>query len=132
MTTPYTDIISKLEGATGPDRELDVLIMEAIGGARRIDPYTFYGPAEKVWSFGKYEDESRAWNGPLPYVTASLDRALALVKENLPGWNVRLLDVEEQGELAILWRGKKEHASLDGANLAICLLIALFKALEAS
>ena len=96
MTAPTPklgDLLERLEAATGPDREIDKAVMLAIGRAREIDPWMFYGPGETVWCFGDYEHESV--NPALPYVTASLDAVLALVEEKLPGWTVEIIRLSD-------------------------------------
>jgi len=131
--TDYTDIIARLETATGADRELDAVIMCAIGGARRIDDFTFYGPGEKSWGFGEHEDESNAWNGPLPYVTASLDAALALVREKLPGARWGINGPYDGGRFRAYFFGTVERDLTPptyARTPALAVLLALFRALN--
>lgn len=79
-----TELIERLEAASVGSRELDREIMVLIGGAQQVSEAIFYGPGETVWYCGDYEDS--AVDVPLPYVTTSLDAALALAERVLPGW----------------------------------------------
>lgn len=124
-------IIERLEAATGADREIDADLMVALCGAWRVNDSQFYGPGEKSWSFGEYEEESRAWCGPLPYLTASLDAALALVEEKLPGCDWNLDRDSGRYEFEILPTEERIGYGARSATPALAVLIALLRALEA-
>lgn len=66
-----TDLIERLEAATGPDRKLDVGIERAIGNA----PY-----CEVDWP---------GWEKSCPHYTGSLDAAMSLIPEER--WRVYAL-----------------------------------------
>lgn len=72
-----TDLIERLEAATGPCRELDRAIAEALGWSGICSPNV---------TFGNRPDGSR-WI--VPRFTASIDDALTLVPE---GWGYTLCD----------------------------------------
>lgn len=55
-----SELLGFVEAATGPDRPLDRLLWEAL-------------------------DER--WVSPVPFYTASIDAAVALVEKRLPGWS---------------------------------------------
>ena len=108
MTT-YSDIIARLENATGPDRELDVLIyvmcglgkiknrrerhfmLERADGQRTLHVSVNDG----MGPYQPYDQEDVSgmvgWNAfTVPPYTASLDAAIALVERMLPGWGWRV------------------------------------------
>jgi hypothetical protein len=109
MPTDLTELIERLEKATGPDRELDAAIRDAL-----------YSPSARV-----------GW----PPYTASLDAALALVEEKLPCQWVRLdywTDINiERPRASILPKGELIHGfAAHGATLPLALLLALLRALQ--
>lgn len=86
-----SDLISRIEAATGPDRALDAEIAVAVGvvpeGAFRpcaaLDPGTFATGAYTFWVAPRY--------------TESVDAALTLVPENML-WRVGLNKEPSKGE----------------------------------
>lgn len=64
--TDYTDIIARLEKATGPDRELDLEIGRALPGPH---------------PFSLSTAQQRGGKPPVPEFTASIDAALMLMPE---------------------------------------------------
>lgn len=136
ITQPLTlqDLLHRVESATGPDRELDALIMVALGGARRVDECLFYGPGETTWCFSDYEHEYDM--PPLPYVTASLDAALALVERCLPGaagcdWGLRYNGTRARPYLCQVWLIDGSSVTEQAETGALALLTALLRALAA-
>lgn len=136
----YEDIRRRLAEATGPDRELDHLIhsvlVEPVGTIIR-NPKRFGGAFICA-------------DVTAPSYTASLDAALALVKEKLPGWSWNISkiagvptrtikDCEARiwlpsylAELPNAKRWPVESSFTDAATPALAVLSALFAALEAS
>lgn len=139
-TADLTHLLSRVEGARGPDRELDALICAAL---RDIA-----GPADceyvRAWS-GPWVaqaglvilQEDSGHNGPNfrpEKYTASLDAALALVERVLPGWTMAC-DATAP-ELGIDW--ELFEPGPDGSRIVgthekhpLALLAALLKALIA-
>ena len=72
--TDLTALLSRVEAATGPDRELDRDILLAVGGA--IDGQYWRWPGE----------ERSSSFGALPPFTSSLDATVALVEKLRPDW----------------------------------------------
>lgn len=116
----YQDIISRLEKATGPDRELDADVFFALGGER-------YGallkwPGECVY-FGVFPDFS-----------ASLDATIALIERVLPGWGYTF-HKDDENTATSLWtpegKAAEQHYQVQGNTLSLSALAALFHALEA-
>lgn len=70
----HSELIARLEAATGPSRELDKAILLALG-------YSWRGMA--YWS----RDDSHTWEGSTNF-TASIDAALTLVPDGA-SWDVR-------------------------------------------
>lgn len=130
------NLLSRLQGLTSPDREVDALVLCAL-----------LAPAGSKVEKSKFNDawciyEPRRW-GPKPFalwekpnpwrttqLTASLDAAVALCERVLPGWywsvDQRGIAVvcEKHGEGAV-WCNDVETTP------AIALLIAILTALEA-
>lgn len=127
MTT-FSDIIARLENATGPDRDLDRLIAKETGAFEIIEAKNY---------------------------TASLDAAIALVERILPGWGWRVatccvsddayvfpdFNSPERGQdlldrLPVCPDGENEWSNFTDVDQrppgrpAIALLTALFIALE--
>lgn len=84
--TNLHSLLTRVEAATGPDRELDAHIMCALNG------YTMHedsNPNDGIFAFW----DGAPWKSTChnctiwPSPTASLDAALALVGEKLPGWD---------------------------------------------
>lgn len=136
-------LIERMEGACGSDREIDAALMVALCGARRVDESNFYGPNQEHWSFGEHEEESGAWNGPLPHLTASMDAALAFAKRF--GFYIRLeprfhIDGERVDFISYAIRPRwADYTPLDDwfdvgegrhADQALAILIASLKALQ--
>lgn len=128
-----TDLLARVEAATGPDRELDGDIALACGAV--VDP------AERnlmgivtvpAWwtmpraSCAKWPHRTTPW--PL---TASIDSALALAERVLPGWAWML-----RGSFAKLWEphGKPPGNDFDamGRSPALAIIAAILKALIAA
>ena len=145
-----TSLIERLEAATGADRELDALIMINLG---LIDGEMFGLADGYVWELrlgwgtngeavveawatcGDGLDQLHMTRKPRP-LTASLDAALALVEEKLPGWKRGLAEQDAGGWCASLWKpqpGGKPSVLVfaeDAPTPALAVLIALLKALE--
>lgn len=83
MRADLKELLERVEKAEGPDRELDVLIAQAIAKpTTMLNGLTFDG------AVAAYPNDLAgiAQNWPVPTYTASLDAALALVERVLPGW----------------------------------------------
>jgi hypothetical protein len=138
----YSDIIERLEKATGPDHVLDAHIICAVYG------YTMHkdsDPSEGIFAFWENGvcHNCSFWGEP----TASIDDALAMMQRCLPGWG-GLLSIGTGGSIHVadIWseaRGKQnseddeenpligEDAQAEHASLPVAILLALFRALEA-
>jgi hypothetical protein len=104
-----TDLIERVEGATGPDRALDTAIERALFGDEPI---------------------TEGWQGTLEY-TASLDLALALCERVLPGWRVSVAH-ERNGEWsAFLITEDCDTAKAYAPSPALALILAMLRALQA-
>ena len=137
--TDLHSLLTRVEAATGPDRELDADIDVAMFGG------------ETVWLTANYTMEqypaSRRPNSAfvggianehVPLVTASLDAALALVGEMLPGSEFEMGSTsppEGEGQFwAVVWARQKSKriSQIATANtLPLAVLSALLRALIA-
>jgi hypothetical protein len=73
----YSEILARLETATGPDREIDARIAYAVDWT--VGGVPFRKICEEI-------DGEMYWCGDLPPYTASLDAVVALIESELPGW----------------------------------------------
>lgn len=114
-----TDLISKLEGLSGPDREVDALV--AVWAYPRLAGLRPSG-------MGGWHDPEWGLIAPPSAFTASIDSAVALIEEKLPGcW----LTMGTREPWANIWREENTLvASGKAKTLPIALLIALLRALE--
>lgn len=139
----HTVLIAKLEGATGPDREIDARLWQRVNPNISVlhDPGNVRDRREAVrGSLASFPMEGWADYGAVadgigaPRLTASLDAALALVEEKASD---RLLSLVESvdGWVATLTccAGPQTGDVAKGLSFstpAIAVLIALLKALE--
>lgn len=138
VTSSLSDLIARLEKATGPDLELDEQIQAAISGAtleKQADGRNAYHHDGFWISIGKV----------LPY-TSSIDAAMTLVPE---GWRVNSGDFSVEGRFAWMltlagqprteWFARRRSMTDDydgdplymsgrGKTLSIALCIAALKA----
>jgi len=145
VTSSLSDLIARLEKATGPDRQLDCEIAEALGHSI-------------VWKQANYTMEAFPailWRKPHPYAgmkepcpkwTSSIDAAMTLVPE---GWRVNSGDFSVEGRFAWMltlagqprteWFARRRSMTDDydgdplymsgrGKTLSIALCIAALKA----
>lgn len=133
----YSELLSRIEQASGPDREIDA----------DIDVLLFGG--ETVWKQANYTMEmypasrraSKSHiggfaNEHVPLYTASLDATVALVERMLPGWTIASIGQDDakgwHAELRKGFRTSYSTVQLGGATTpSLALLTALFRALEA-
>lgn len=129
--TDLSDLIRRVEEAKGPDRHIDAAITVATSPtiATDDDLIYFYVPTkDDRCAPGTYWRKSRSFSSlhtAAPF-TASLDAALALVEEKLPGcrWTKNI-----EGEIW-LWHGDWSTSSHRCANDALTCLFALLHALH--
>lgn len=135
----YSDIIKRLEDATGPDRGLDAIIwLETTEGATRVK--TPVKSSTDAWP-PYVIDETRDPAGRLITVqtyTASIDAAIALVERTLKTYSLSMgIDPSGNGASLVIWpngfSGYTELGPYEGCatSLPVAILLALFRALEA-
>ena len=124
----YDGILTQLKDATGPDDEIDKDIVRLFGEQCDDDPES--GP---YWIMEFYGDSHMLWHdgvSDIPAFSGSIDAALALVSEKLPGW-----DWVARPGFAQLYETPGDvwsaSAQATAPTVPIAILIALFKALEA-
>jgi len=130
----YSDIIKRLEDATGPDVELEGRIWCAANG------YCFV-----MWDGAGcvYKEEP---NGDIQHMraiterryTASIDAAIALVERMMKTYSLSMgIDPSGNGASLVIWpngfSGYTELGPYEGCatSLPVAILLALFRALEA-
>lgn len=138
-------LIERLEGLSGPDREVDAwigyhtnLVVDEMSWRDKIDRF---GIEHAVKSATSHQN---VWCGALPAYSASLDAAIALVEKVLPGWRIENLGEWDHEQLRsrgpwmcdLMPRGKSfkdcfPAKCAHAPSPAIALLIAMFRALAA-
>jgi hypothetical protein len=137
------ELLERVKAATGPDRELDVMI----GAALNFDVESMAMP------FGDYvglmgvektaiqaESHQSILRDGLPRFTSSIDAALALVERKLPGWTVANLSQQDdktwycelrEGHLTSYSRVAASNVTYGHrpGNLPLAILAALLSAL---
>lgn len=135
MTTPDTrakelaGLIERVEAATGPDRELDVLIPAILFGWPEIDPTTLSGGKPGDRAFDNSNDPD--WRFGCQPFSSSTDAALALVERMTDDPEITVSNVSKKAWKCAIWIGNDEtdgqYRSAPTAPLAI--ILALLKAL---
>jgi hypothetical protein len=134
------ELLARVEAATGPDRELDAQIVCAANGwtferfstptdRPRMTGCFIYVRSNGVRVWSQAEDNA--------CVTASLDRALALVERVRPGWWREFTEHDNGGPRRWLVtltapRGTPGVGEAEASTPALALLAALLKSLLAS
>jgi len=110
----HADIISRLEKATGPDVDLNADILLALGWTTR-DGAAFDPSGNRALT--------------IPDLVGSLDAALALVGEKLPGTHWLICTSDDQpGMFAAILTLEGGYSYASTPSLAV--LLALFRSLE--
>jgi hypothetical protein len=119
-----TELQDKLQAAEAGSRELDLLVLEACDISPKEWPGDGVVGPEKVFILGgkKYS---------LPRVTTSIDAALALVKEVLPGWDIDIYFEADCGADAALYKGDPNRPGFKSTEqfthrvpaIALCLAL---------
>ncbi len=141
-------VLSALQGAKGGDREVDALIVAALGRmtVKRYPPSDDFGPHDR-WQFWSRDGEhflGSEGRFPVPAYTASVDTALALVAEKLPGHTYLIgrgktrpeeplhgVFFSPDGSMKAGPEGSDWPVEVEHESLPICILTALFSALSA-
>jgi hypothetical protein len=138
-----TELLERVEAASGADRELDVLIWAQLAEDRdvRWDGNTLLGRARKPphdeCVLGTIDPGRVARNfqvgysrPPYPSPTASLDAALALVDRVLPGWCKSAVDLRPEPCEGYVWeRGHVGNIQGKAPTPALAVLVAMLRAL---
>jgi hypothetical protein len=152
------DLIARVDGATGPSREIDFRIAYQLGW--RFNGWNPWAPDDSSPSdeaFARMEGLAGHWHEPgdrfaridedpgedrwdePPEWSASLDAAITLCERTLPGWFVNLGDLDPTDKRAVATlaaTGYPDEPHFHGLapprQYAIALLSALLRALQAS
>ena len=133
------NLLSRLQGLTGPDREVDALICVALQyggpnseGAANVRRDPDWDEDDVIFEVG-----SEACCNRIPELTSSLDATVALCERFLPGWQWAVWGgAIEAGStkprcMAHVSNGFRQWTADDCPTPAIALLIAILTALEA-
>ena len=122
----YSGLLSRIEQASGPSRELDRDIAEMVGWSRRVvsmgeDDY--WRDGDQSWT---REDDDHP-----PRWTASLDATVALIGRMLPGYIWSVSDGDEHGPNAFVHHpDDKDPIGKMADTPVIALLASLFYSLS--
>ncbi len=124
-----SDLIERLEKATGPDREIDAALVKALCPDALVSQYLASDEEPSVFHAQSLGISDRS---DVPRYTASLDAALTLVERALPGteWAVSTLYGVNHAEVDM--NGEEPVTARDAATPAIALCLATMKALSAA
>ncbi len=133
-----SELISRLEKAEGPDREIDAwigyhtdLAVEGMSWRAKIDRFGIDHAMKAATS------DSNIWSTSLPPYTASLDATVALIERVLPGWGWQIGPFPKmRAQLAEPIQtnygpGVGVRGQSTGPTAPIALLLALLRAKEA-
>ena len=130
-----TDLLERVEGATGADREIDALFVAVLNNAqlRPYPPSDDFGPKNR-WQFWSLDGAHFLGNEGTPKfkvepITASLDAALALLARVLPGRVVRLSISERVSTAQLTSPLRDDRARHAGSTPALALLSAMLRAM---
>ena len=121
MTQDMGGLIERLEAASGPDRELDEAIADALFPA---EPFVQLADAPPGTGFRAWRQDGHVQSA-LRY-TASIDAALTLVPE---GWAKNVIDCDNGDALVELWTDTLSSAAR-AKTWPIALCLAALKARE--
>lgn len=132
----YSEILARLEAATGPDREIDCMIGYAVDLTAHLteDQLSFRQSADcrkQDWAIIAETfapDSGLFWSDYLPPYTASLDAVTALIESELPGWVRSVAGRSREGFKASVW-SDYALSSARAATEPLALLTATIRAL---
>lgn len=101
--------------AKGPDREIDWLILQAIGWRRVKEGHPF--------GWVVYDGDQRA-NQILPNLTASLDAIVSLIEKTLPGYDWRVGKTPSQYDAQLYYGVEGDSFDEDAPTPALALCVA--------
>ncbi len=123
-----SELIAKLEGLSGPDREVDAAICVTLQyGGKNSEHAANVRTDHDLEGDLLFEVGNMDCCNPIPELTASLDAAVALVERKLPGTDWQVSNGNEDGCAAHIEGDDKFYA---GPTPAIALCLALLKSLE--
>jgi hypothetical protein len=128
-----TELRERVAAATGPDEEIDALVVAMLNNAslRRYPPTDDFGPKSK-WQFWSEDGKHFLGNEskfPVPPLTASVDADLALVELLLPGWDVYVRKYASGFAFGWVSCRDNEYQQAHGATPPLAILAALLAAL---
>jgi hypothetical protein len=115
------ELIERLEGLSGPDREVDEALALTYDGFKAVYEV---GMAGNWW----HRFTQGGLTAAVPAYTASIDAAVALVEKALPGgdWSVSRTGKAHGGFIYL----EQQYDGISRASASVALCIALLRALE--
>lgn len=128
-----TPLIKKLRDATGPDREIDLAVWEAVGRCAHRNCSVEYVQSDSDWTCDDCGADTNGLNNRVPSISFSLDAALALAGEVLPGREFAIYSATRKApgkaRFVILPPTPTEKPTIaDHKSLVIAALIAILQA----
>lgn len=136
--TGLSSLIFRLEKATGPDRSIDVDVMNLLCPRPKDEAFLVLGKQlEAKWGGVGEIANKTTYFVEAPRLTTSVDAALGLIRNKLPGWRVST----EHGDnysIAQFKRGWGARAETLGIatceraddEIALCIVAATLRALQ--
>lgn len=123
----HAELISALEAASGPSRELDGWIFCAVHHPNERPQRNFFYMNREEWgAFISNQPRPGITFHDAPHYTESIDAALTLVPE---GYRADMKAApHRKGATALVWHDTEANGHADGPSYAIALCIATLKA----
>lgn len=123
------ELRERVEKASGPDREIDCLLGDLVDltiDGSKWRSVTALGMDQALKHASRYQS---IWFTALPYYTASIDAALALLERMLPGWGSAILSWSADGKYPVFRMERSYPTNLEVAVEAHTRPLAILSAL---
>lgn len=129
--TDLSSLIERLQKAEKPRRDLDVEIMNAVDPRSPDEKRLFGGKVYPVaWgSVGQICDQIRYFV-EAPFLTSSIDAAVALAERVLPNWQINLSIFHDSLAEASFGNREAPHARSQAPKPALAICLATLRALQ--
>jgi hypothetical protein len=129
--TDLSSLIERLEKATGPSRDLDVEIMNALDPRSSDEKRLFGGKLYQAsWgAVGQLCDHIRYFV-EAPFPTSSIDAAVSLAERVSPNWQINLSIFHDTLAEASFGNREAPHARSKAPKPALAICLATLRALQ--